>query len=385
MNQPLKAPIYLDHNATTPIAPDVLEAMLPFLREHFGNPMSGMHSLGWTAKAALEKSREQVAQLIGARNDEIIFTSGATESIHLAILGLFAEATEPSHMITCVTEHKSVLEVCHRVEKLRHRVTYLAVNAMGQIDLDELKKAITPKTILISLMHANNEIGTLHPISEIGEIAQQHDVLFHVDAAQTVGKHEIHVQEMKIDLLSLSAHKFYGPKGVGALFRRQSPRRVRLLPYIVGGGQERGLRGGTHNMPGIVGLGAAAERAKSRLIADQTYLKELRDEMIKLCVGGTNGVQLNGHPTRRLCNNVSLRIPGVSADQVLELKDVAFSAGSACASGSGEGSHVLRAIGALNDRTDSTTIRFGLGTGNTRAEIQHVCKMLNQLVAKHSR
>lgn len=351
-------PIYLDHHATTPVDADVLQAMLPYFSEHFGNPGSGSHQFGWKAQNAVEHARKQIADVLGCDPNEIIFTSGATESVHLAILGLLAEQGKQSHIITAQTEHKVVLEVCKRAESLGHEVTYLDVDEFGQIDLADLERTIRPNTALISLMHANNEIGTLHPIKEIGAIAKRHKVLFHVDAAQTFGRHEINVREQNIDLLSISSHKFYGPKGVGALFVRQTQPRVHLQPYILGGGQERGLRGGTVNVPGVVGIGAAAEKAKTLLASEGKRQTELRDQMIKILLDHP-GVKLNGHPSKRLCNNVNVTIDDVSPDQILlALHDVAFSTASACSFGTGEVSHVLKATGRLKDSTATKFIEM---------------------------
>lgn len=377
------APIYLDFHATTPVDPDVLVAMLPYFSEHFGNAMSGNHAYGWTAAMAVAKARKQVGRLIHAEPNEIVFTSGATESVHLAILGFLEERGGKSHVITAATEHKCVLEVCQRARKFGHDVTVLGVNSLGQLDVTELERAIRPDTALISVMHGNNEIGTLHPIAEIGKIARSRGIAFHVDAAQTAGKLPIDVRAMNIDLLSISAHKMYGPKGVGALFVRQTEPRVHLAPYLVGGGQERGLRGGTHNVPGIVGLGAAAEKAMQVMAEESERLRELRDKMIARLCHELEGVRLNGHVSDRLCNNVSLSIDGVTGEQLLALHDVAFSSGSACSSGSAEGSHVLRAIGAAESRTVST-VRFGLGRTTTAAEIDTVCARLISVVT-HAR
>ncbi|MCM2281935.1 MAG: cysteine desulfurase [Bdellovibrionaceae bacterium] len=375
------APIYLDFHATTPVDPDVLTAMLPYFSEHFGNAMSGSHAYGWTAAMAVSQARKKVARLIHAEANEIVFTSGATESIHLAILGYLNERDQKGHIITAATEHKCVLEVCNRAKAYGHDVTILDVDRFGQINSADLERAIRPDTALISLMHGNNEIGTVHPIAEIGELASKHGVAFHVDAAQTIGKLPIDVQAMNVDLLSISAHKFYGPKGVGALYVRQSPSRVHLLPYLVGGGQERGLRGGTHNVPGIVGLGAAAEKAAHVMSEEASRLRTLRDKMIARLSHELDDIRLNGHPTERLCNNVSLSIGGVTGDALLALHDVAFSSGSACSSGSAEVSHVMRAIGAVEDRPMST-IRFGLGRTTTEAEIDQVCQRLIKVVTQ---
>ncbi len=374
-------PIYLDHHATTPVDPDVLAAMLPYFSEHFGNAMSGNHAYGWTAAVAVQKARKQVANLIGADAGEIVFTSGATESVHLAILGLLEERGGKSHVITAATEHKCVLGACEGARKLGHDVTVLGVNSMGQIDLGDLERAIRPDTALVSLMHANNEIGTLHPVARVGEIAKARGIAFHVDAAQTTGRLPIDVRAMHIDLLSLSGHKFYAPKGVGALFMRQTPPRLRLAPRIDGGEQERGLRAGTHNVPGIVGLGAAAEKALSAMPVESERLRLLRDRMIERLTEEIPGTVLNGHPTERLCNNVHLTVRGVTGDQLFALHGIAFSSGSACSSGSAEASHVLTAIGAVPDRS-SSAIRFGLGRMTTAAEVDAACERLIEIARK---
>lgn len=374
-------PIYLDYHATTPVDPDVMNAMLPYFSENFGNAMSGNHAYGWTAGVAVQKARKKVAQLINAESSEIVFTSGATESVHLAILGLLEEHGKPGHIITATTEHKCVLEVCARARRFGHEVTILGVDSYGHIRLEELERAIRPETVLISLMHGNNEIGTVHPIAEIGAIAKARGVHFHVDAAQTAGKMPLDVRAMNVDLLSISGHKFYAPKGIGALFVRQSQPRVHLSPFMVGGGQERGLRGGTQNVPGIVGLGAAAEKAMRFMSEECERLTRLRDKLIETLTATLDDVRLNGHPSERLCNNVSLTIGGVTGDQLLSLQDIAFSTGSACSSSSAEVSHVLKAIGAVVDRPMST-IRFGLGRTTTEAEIDTVCERVISAVHK---
>jgi cysteine desulfurase len=377
----MNKPIYMDHHATTPVDADVLQAMLPYFSEHFGNPMSGSHSFGWKAQSAIEKARKQVAELISADPNEIIFTSGATESVHHAIFGTIAERGSSAHIICSPTEHKCVLEACKRAERLGHEVTYLNVNKFGEIDLKELESSIRKNTALISLMHANNEVGTFHPINEVSVIAKKNNVLFHVDAAQTCGRHAINVREQNIDLLSISAHKFYGPKGIGALFVRQTQPRVHIQPFMPGGGQERGHRGGTVNVPAVVGFGAASEKAKALMAEEAPRVQKLRDQMIKELTA-VPGIQLNGHPTNRLCNNVNITIDGVTGDQILlALHNVAFSTGSACSSASGDVSHVLKAMGTLHASV-ATTLRFGLGRSTTEAEVDSVCKRLIASVQK---
>lgn len=370
-------PIYFDNHATTPLLPQVLEAMMPYLTEHFGNPMSGTHAFGWKAQSAITNARERIAKTLNANANEIVFTSGATESIHLAVLGLLEERGKKSHIISSPTEHKCVIEVCKRAEKLGHEVSWLKVNRYGEIDLDELKKLIRPgETALISLMHANNEVGTIHPIKEIGAIAKAAGVSFHVDAAQTFGRLELNVREMNIDLISLSAHKFYGPKGAGALFVRQTSPRVHLAPWIAGGGQENGMRGGTHNVAGIVGMGAAAAIAAEERISEVARLTQLRDHMIKRLTTGEAGIELNGHPINRLCNNVNISVENVSPDAILlALHNVAFSTASACSSANAEPSHVLTAMGRIGLK-QVTTLRFGLGRDSSLAEVDQVCDQL---------
>jgi cysteine desulfurase len=362
----MNRPIYLDHNATTPVDPMVLQAMLPYFTQDFGNAMSTQYSYGWVASSAVETAREQVAKLIGAQAREIIFTAGTTESVHEVILGLFYERG-PYHILTSAIEHKCVLQACARAETLGCTVTILPVSKFGQVSAAQVEAALRPDTALVSLMHANNEIGSLQPIAEIGELTRKNKIYFHVDAAQTLGKHVIDVAAMNIDLLSFSAHKLYGPKGVGGLYLRQTTPRVRLKPFIAGG-QERGLRGGTHNVPGIVGLGAACDLAAATLESEAVRLTALRDHLIARCLTECKGARLNGHPTERLCNNVSVSVPGVLTDQLLlGMRDVAFSSASACTQGA-TFSHVLKAIGQPEDER-LATLRFGLGRSTTLADV----------------
>jgi cysteine desulfurase len=375
----MKKPIYLDHHSTTPVAPEVLAQMLPFFSETFGNAMSSQHSHGWQAQTAVEKAREQVARLISAQPREIVFTSGATESVHLAILGLFFERG-PFHIITAAAEHKCVLEACARAQSLGCQLTILPVNEYAQVSVSDVESALTPQTALVSLAHANNEIGSLNPIAEIGTLTRSKNIYFHVDAAQTLGKHTIHVEQMKIDLLSVSAHKLYGPKGVGALYVKQSPPRVRLKPYLGGGGQERGLRSGTVNVPGIVGFGAACELAQSLFSEEPLRLKNLRDHMIKRLLSECSPLTLNGHPTERLVHNVSVSLSGLLQDELLlGLRDLAFSTASACSAGGGF-SHVLRAIGQKEDER-LATLRFGLGRSTTLEQVDFAVDSLRQLLS----
>ena len=376
--------LYFDNHATTSVDPRVLESMLPYFTEHFGNAESSQHPFGWKAKAAVDHARTQVANLIGAEPSEIVFTSGATESIHLAILGIVGPenaAAKGRHIITAATEHKATLEVCARARKLGHTVTILPVDKQGMIDLTQLKDSIRPETVLVTLMHANNEIGTIHPIEEIGALLKDTGIYFHVDAAQTIGKHAIDVKQMGIDLLSLSGHKFYAPKGIGALFVSRSGKRPHLIPYMVGGGQERGLRGGTHNVPGIVGLGKASEIAMQELESEQSRLAHMRDHLIARLKSELPTVELNGHPKHRLCNNVNVTIRGVGSDQLLlGMHGVAYSSASACSSGTP--SHVLAAIGQEVDDPKVTTVRFGLGRFTLQVDVDRLADRLVACIRK---
>jgi cysteine desulfurase len=379
----MKFPIYLDNHSTTPLDPRVLEAMMPFLTDKYGNAASRSHAYGWEAEEVVEKAREQVAALIGANPKEIVFTSGATESINIAIKGAVEMYSEKgNHIITSPTEHKATLDCAKYVEKHGAEVTFLSVDKYAMINLEELEKAITPKTILISIMHANNEVGTIQPIEEIGKIAKKHGVLFHVDAAQTAGKVEIDVEKMGIDILSLSGHKIYGPKGVGCLFvRRQNPR-VRLVPVVHGGGHERGFRSGTLNVPGIVGIGKACEIAYESLKEESARLIKLRDRLQEILFNGLDEVFLNGHPTQRLPNNLNVSFAYVEGEALMMgLKEVAVSSGSACTSASLEPSYVLKAMG-VGEELAHTSLRFGIGRFNTEEEIEFVGKKVVEAVKR---
>lgn len=375
-------PVYLDFHATTPVDPRVLEAMLPFFSEHFGNPASRQHSYGWEAQKAVDAARGQVAALIGASAAEIVFTSGATESNNLAIKGVAHALRERGdHIITVATEHKSVLDSCKRLEREGCRVTRLGVDPRGFIDLDELRAAMSERTVLISVMAANNEIGVLQPLAAIGAIAQERGVLFHTDAAQAAGKIPLDVTAMGIDLLSLTAHKYYGPKGAGALYVRKRKPKLHLSCQIDGGGHENGLRSGTLNVPGIVGLGRAAEICRDEMPAEAARLARLRDRLLAGLEGGLDGVRLNG-PTseRRLPHNLHVSFDGVEGEAlVMALGDLAVSTGSACSSGSQAPSHVLQAIGATSDRAGAS-IRFGLGRTTTDAEIEAAIERVTTVV-----
>jgi cysteine desulfurase len=380
----MKTPIYLDNHATTPMDPRVLAKMLPYFTENFGNAGSRNHAYGWKAEEAVDKARAQVAALIGADPKEIVITSGATESNNIAILGVAEMYKDKgNHIITCVTEHKAVLDPCKHLEETGAcEVTWLGVDKYGQINLDELRAAITDKTILISIMHANNEIGTLQPVAEIGKIAKEKGILFHSDAVQSVGKIPVDVNAMGIDLLSLSGHKIYGPKGIGALYVRRRNPRVRLSPIVFGGGQERGMRSGTLNVPGLVGLGEACEIARLEMATEAERLKGLRERLHEGLTRQLDEVYLNGHPTERLPGNLNLSFAYVEGESlIMGIKDLAVSSGSACTSASLEPSYVLRALGTREDLAH-TSIRFGLGRFTTQEEIDFA---IQQVVHEVSR
>ncbi len=380
----VQTPIYLDNHATTPVDPRVLEAMLPYFTEKFGNAASRSHAFGWESEAAVDTAREQVAKIIGASSPrEIVFTSGATESDNLAVKGV-AEAYKEKgdHIVTCVIEHKAVLDSCKVLEKHGYRVTYLPVDPDGLIDLQRLGDAITEKTILISIMQANNEIGTIQPIKEIGGLAKKKGVLFHTDATQAVGRIPVDVDEMNIDLLSLTAHKMYGPKGIGALYVRSSKPRVKLVPIIDGGGHERGMRSGTLNVPGIVGLGKACEIAQRETTAEAERLVGLRERLKDGILGELDEVTINGHPKKRLPGNLNMSFAYVEGESLLmALKEIAVSTGSACTSASLEPSYVLRALG-VPEELAHTSIRFGLGRFNTEDEVDFTIKRVVEEVRR---
>jgi len=378
-----KLPIYMDNHATTRVDPRVLDAMLPYFTEKYGNAASRNHEFGWKAEEAVETARGQIARLIHATPREIVFTSGATESDNLALKGI-AEAyrAKGNHIITQATEHKAVLDTCKRLEKSGCEVTYLPVAKDGRIDLDDLRRAITPKTILISIMHANNEIGVLQPVAEIGKIAKEKSVIFHVDAAQSVGRIPIDVEKLGIDLLAISGHKIYGPKGVGALHVRRKNPRVELSPLIDGGGHERGMRSGTLNVPGIVGLGKACELCEKEMTAENERLRILRDKLKEAILSRLDGTSINGTMEHRLPNNLNLSFAGVEGDALLMgINDVAVSSGSACTSATLEPSYVLRALGVPEDLAHSS-IRFGLGRFNTEEEVDYVAGRVVETVKR---
>jgi len=379
----MKLPIYMDYHATTPVDPRVVDAMLPYFTQHFGNAASRNHAFGWEAEEAVETARRQVADLIGANPKEVIFTSGATESNNLAIKGVAEMYREKgNHIITAVTEHKAVIDTCKKLEKQGGRVTYLPVQKDGRIDLDDLRAAITDKTILITIMTANNEIGVLQPIAEIGAIAKEKGILFHTDAVQAVGKVPFSVTDAKVDLVSMSGHKFYGPKGVGALYVRRRNPRVLLAEQISGGGHERGMRSGTLNVPGIVGLGKAAAIAQAEMPTESDRLRKLRDLLNKKLHANLDELYINGSMEHRLPHNLNVSFAYVEGESLLMgINDVAVSSGSACTSASLEPSYVLKALGAGDDLAHSS-IRFGLGRWSTEEEVDYVVEKLTTVVRR---
>jgi cysteine desulfurase len=377
----IKLPIYMDNHATTPVDPRVVEAMLPYFNEKFGNAASRNHGFGWMAEEAVENARAQIARLINATPKEIIFTSGATESDNLAIKGVAEMYREKgNHIITQVTEHKAVLDTCKRLEKYGYEVTYLPVERDGRINLDDLRRAITAKTILITIMYANNEIGVIQPVEEIGKIAKEKSVFFHVDGVQAVGKVPVDVQKDNIDLLSISAHKFYGPKGVGALYVRRRNPRVQLSAIIDGGGHERGMRSGTLNVTGIVGFGKACELCQNEMAEESEHLRRLRDHLKEGLFAQLDELYINGSMTHRLPHNLNVSFAFVEGESLLMgINDVAVSSGSACTSATLEPSYVLKALGVGEDLAH-TSIRFGLGRFNTEEEVDYVTNRVVETV-----
>ncbi len=379
----MKLPIYMDYHATTPMDPRVFEAMKPYFLQTFGNAASRNHSFGWEAEEAVEKSRKQIASLIGATAKEIVFTSGATESNNLAIKGV-AEmyAEKGNHIITAATEHKAVLDTCKRLEKSGVRVTYLPVQTNGLVDLEQLQAAITDKTILISIMYANNEIGVVQPIAEIGKLAKSRGVLLHTDATQAVGKVPVNVIKDNVDLLSLSGHKMYGPKGVGALYVRRKSPRVQITAQMDGGGHERGMRSGTLNVPGIVGLGEACALCQAEMPEESKRMAFLRDKLRDKLQSELDGTYINGTFEHRLPNNLNISFAYVEGESLLMgINDIAVSSGSACTSATLEPSYVLKALGAGDDLAHSS-IRFGLGRFNTEEEVDYVAAKVIDVVKK---
>ncbi len=373
--------IYLDYAATTPTRPEVVEAMLPYFTEVFGNP-SSIYSYGQEAKGAIEEARIQVANLIGARDEEIVFTSGGTEADNFALKGVaYANESRGNHIITSSIEHHAVIETCHFLEKRGFKLAYLPVDEHGLVDPDDVRKSITDKTVLISVMHANNEVGTIEPLAEIGRIAREAGVYFHTDAVQTVGHIPVDVNELGVDLLSMSAHKLCGPKGVGALYIRKG---TKLIPFMHGGEQERKRRASTENVPGIVGFGRAVELAQPEISSEAERLTHLRDRLTKELLERIDHIHLNGHPVKRLPNNVNVSIEFVEGESMclnLDLENICVSTGSACSSSSLEPSHVLLAMGLSHEQAHGS-LRFSLGKWTTEEEIGRVVEVLPAIVAK---
>ena len=379
----LKLPIYLDHNATTPMDPRVLESMIPYFVENFGNAASRNHSFGWQAEEAVDYAREQVAQLIGADPKEIIFTSGATEGDNLGIKGVYEMyASKGNHIITCTTEHKAVLDTCKHLEKLGAEVTYLEVQPDGLIDLKQLEAAMKPTTILVAIMYANNEIGVIQPVKEIGAIAKKHGALFFTDAVQAVGKIPVDVIADGIDIMAFTAHKMYGPKGVGALYVRRKNPRVKVTAQVDGGGHERGMRSGTLNVPGIVGFGKACELARLEMASDTERISKLRDKL-ENALKVIDETYVNGNPAHRLphVSNISFKYVEGEGLMMGFNKDIALSSGSACTSASLEPSYVLKALG-LGDDLAHSSLRFGLGRYTTEEQIDYTIKAVTDTVLK---
>ena len=379
----VKLPIYMDNHATTPMDPRVLEEMLPYFMEKFGNAASRNHSFGWAAEEGVETARERIAKLVGATTKEIIFTSGATESDNLAIKGVAEMYREKgNHIITAVTEHKAVLDTCKRLEKYGYRVTYLPVQKDGLIDLDDLKRAMDDKTILVTIMYANNEIGVLQPVVEIGKLCHERGVIFHTDATQAIGKVPVDMVKQNIDLASISGHKMYGPKGVGALYVRRKNPRVQVSAIIDGGGHERGMRSGTLNVPSIVGLGKACAIAQEDMPQESCRLAGLRNRLRDRIMGRLDEVYINGSMEHRLPGNLNISfayVEGVSL--LMGINDIAVSSGSACTSATLEPSYVLKALGTGDDLAHSS-IRFGIGRFNTEAEVDYVADRVTETVER---
>jgi len=379
----VKLPVYMDNHATTPLDPRVLEAMMPFLKDRFGNAASRNHKFGWEAEEAVEEARKQIAALIGADAREIVITSGATESDNLAVKGVaWMYREKGDHIITAVTEHKAILDTCKHLEKEGFRVTFLPVDSKGLVDLDDLRRTITDKTILISIMTANNEVGVIQDVKAIGKIARERGVLFHTDAVQAAGKVPFNVNEMNVDIASLSAHKFYGPKGVGALYVRRRNPRVLLTPIIDGGGHERGMRSGTLNVPGIVGFGKAAQISREELPQESAEMFRLRERLRTTLERELDEIYINGDLQRRLPGNLNMSFAYVEGESLLMgINDVAVSSGSACTSASLEPSYVLKALGVGEDLAH-TSIRFGIGRFNTEEEVDYVAGRVTEVVRR---
>jgi len=380
----LKKPVYMDNHATTRVDSRVLDAMLPYFTEKFGNAASRNHSFGWEAEEAVDRSRSQIAALIGAKSKEIIFTSGATESDNLAIKGVVEFYKDKgNHIISCVTEHKAVLDSCRALERAgKATVTYLPVDKYGMVDPDAVRRAITDQTVLITIMWANNEIGTIHPIAEIGRIAKEKGIIFHCDAVQAIGKVPVDFEKAGVDLASITAHKIYGPKGIGAIYVRSKGPRVRLTPQMDGGGHERGMRSGTLNVPGIVGLGAACEIAGKEMPEEARRLILLRSQLQAGLFERLDEIYVNGHPTERLPGNLNVSFAYVEGESLLMgINDIAVSSGSACTSATLEPSYVIRALG-IDDELAHSSIRFGLGRFNTLEEVDYVTNRVSKEVKR---
>jgi cysteine desulfurase len=377
----MKFPVYLDNHSTTKVDPRVVEAMLPFLTEHYGNAASKQHEFGWVAEAAVENARTGIAALIGADAKEIVFTSGATESVNLALKGVAeAYASKGDHIITALTEHKAGLDACRNLERHGFRVTYLPVDRYGMVSPDDLVRAITEKTIMVTIMMANNEIGTIAPVAEIGELCRERRILFHTDASQSAGRIPVDVTSLNADLLSFSAHKMYGPKGIGALYVRAAHPRIKLVQQIDGGGHERGMRSGTLNVPAIVGFGKSAEIARQQMTEDAERISVLRNALVEGITSQLEDTWVNGHATDCLPNNANITFKHVKADQLMmDMKDIAVSSGSACSSASPEPSHVLKAIG-LGDEDVLSSLRFGLGRFTTSEEVHYATERIVETV-----
>ena len=379
----MKFPIFMDNHSTTPMDPRVLEAMLPYFIEKFGNAASRNHQLGWEAEEAVENARKQIAKLINCDAKEIVFTSGATESDNLALKGVVEMYKEKGdHVITCMTEHRAILDTCKALEKRGIKVTYLPVAKDGLVSPDDVRKAITDKTILISIMMANNEIGVIHPVAEIGKIAKEKGILFHCDATQAVGKVPVDVEALKVDLMSFTAHKIYGPKGIGALYVRKKGPRVRLVPQIDGGGHERGMRSGTLPVPLIVGFGKACELCQQEMPTESKRIAAMRDRLQAQIMETLDECYLNGHQTQRLPHNLNISFAYVEGEALLMgVKEIALSSGSACTSATLEPSYVLRALGVGSDLAHSS-IRFGLGRFTTEEEVDYTAKRMVEAVKR---
>ncbi len=385
----MRLPVYLDNHATTPVDPRVLEAMLPYFTEHFGNAASKSHEYGWMAEAAVDVARAEVARLIGAESDEIVFTSGATESVNLALKGVVEghrrkTGREEIHLVTSAVEHHAVLDTCTSLERAGIHCTVLPVDRFGLVDPEGLARSIGTDTVLASIMWANNEIGTIAPMAEIAEVCRNKGILLHTDATQAVGKITVDTRAIPVDLLSFSAHKMYGPKGIGALYVRKNGGRISVAPQMDGGGHERGMRSGTLNVPAIVGFGRAARLAMSEMEEEAKRMTGMRDLLERMILDVLPGIRINGHPEERLAGNASITFPGRRADaMILAMKDVAVSTGSACSSAVQAPSHVLRAIG-LSTADAAATLRFGLGRFTTEEEVVFAARRVAEVGGRSS-